>query len=239
VNLVLFEQGELDAPLAPDDPRARHVRETLKRTTGGSFDCGVVDGPRGRATIDADTPEGMRLVFTWSKEPPPLPPLWLIIGLPRPQTVRKVLREVTALGVARIMFFTSERSESSYAASSVWRSEEIRRHLKNGAAQAFCTRLPEVCQVDSLEAAVELTTAAAHKFALDIYEAGAPLAEFDAGGVPVVLAVGSERGWTGRERALLRATEYTLVHLGPRVLRTETASVAGLTLLRAKMGLLG
>ena len=54
----------------------------------------------------------------------------------------------------------------------------------------------------------------------------------------ITLAVGSERGWTGAERDLLRENGYTLAALGERVLRTETASIAGTALCLAGMGLI-
>ena len=44
--------------------------------------------------------------------------------------------------------------------------------------------------------------------------------------------------FNGADRTALRAHGFTLVHLGPRVLRSETAVVAALTLIRAKLGLL-
>jgi RsmE family RNA methyltransferase len=53
-----------------------------------------------------------------------------------------------------------------------------------------------------------------------------------------VLALGPERGWGPADRAALRAHGFTLVHLGPRVLRSETAVVAALTLVRAQLGLI-
>ena len=51
-----------------------------------------------------------------------------------------------------------------------------------------------------------------------------------------VLALGADRGWSGAERDLLRQNSFTLVHLGKRVLRTETACCAAITLLKAKLG---
>jgi RsmE family RNA methyltransferase len=58
------------------------------------------------------------------------------------------------------------------------------------------------------------------------------------GETPVVLALGPERGWGPADRAALRAHGFTLVHLGTRVLRSETAVIAALTLVRARLGLL-
>jgi RsmE family RNA methyltransferase len=54
----------------------------------------------------------------------------------------------------------------------------------------------------------------------------------------VVLAFGAERGWSAAERALLRESGFTFAHLGERVLRTETACLVAITLIRAKLGLI-
>jgi RsmE family RNA methyltransferase len=53
---------------------------------------------------------------------------------------------------------------------------------------------------------------------------------------PVILALGAERGWTAAERDLLRANHFTLAHLGPRVLRTETACVASIAIVKSSLG---
>ncbi len=50
---------------------------------------------------------------------------------------------------------------------------------------------------------------------------------------PLALAFGPERGWSGPERALLRAAGFELAHLGPRVLRTETAVVAAVSVAKS------
>ena len=52
----------------------------------------------------------------------------------------------------------------------------------------------------------------------------------------VTLALGPERGWSAAERNLLRSQGFTLVHLGTRVLRVETAVVAAVTLVRSARG---
>ncbi len=236
MNLILFERDELTRPLPATDPRTRHVRQVLRRRPGDWFDCGLVDGPPGRARIEQDDTRGLHLSFVWHGEPPPLAPLWLLVGLPRPQTARRILHEAAALGVAGLRFFPTYKGEPSYAASSLWQSGEARRHLLAGVAQAFSTRLPDLAVVDSLATAVA-ADAFSTRVALDNYEAAEPLAHFETATLPAALAIGPERGWSAQERNALRAAGFTLTHLGPRVLRTETACVAGLTLLQAHLGL--
>lgn len=230
MNIILFEPGEAAATLPLADPRARHILEVLRRQPGDSFDAGLVNGPRGRATLTGVSKSEIQLSFAWGAEPPPLAPLALLVGLPRPQTARKVLLEATTLGVSSIDFILSERGEPSYAQSSLWSSGEWRRHLLTGAEQAFCTRLPAVSWDKRMETALALLPADSQRIALDNYESPVRLGSLRLSAPSIVLALGSERGWSPRERELLRAAGFHFAHLGERVLRTETAVVAATTL---------
>jgi RsmE family RNA methyltransferase len=245
VNLILFEPGEIDRPLPRRDPRAIHLLTVLRRGVGDSFDAGLIDGPRGRGTLTTIGPDALSLAFAWGAEPPPLDPLILILGLPRPQTARDVLRDATSLGVVAMHFVTVDKGEPSYARSTLWSSGEWRRHLIAGAAQAFDTRLPAVTHGGSLLATVGRLPEGARRIALDNYEAGIALerlalarpSEPKSADRPVVaLAVGAERGWSAPERAVLKGSGFTFAHLGTRVLRTETAVTVAIALIRAKLG---
>jgi RsmE family RNA methyltransferase len=246
LNLVLFEPAEISKPLSRSDPRACHVLDVLRRNPGDSFDAGLVNGPRGKATLTAVKLEALTLTFAWGEAPPPLSPLTLLIGLPRPQTARKILQDATALGAGAIHFVATERTEPSYADSTLWSSGEWRRHLLAGAAQAFCTRLPEVTFAREITEAIAALPPQTIRVALDNYEAPASLASTlkqftTANSAPpasptVVLALGSERGWAAAERDLLRANGFALAHLGSRVLRTETACIAAIAIVKSTLG---
>jgi len=242
VNLILFEPAELSRPLPRADRRAAHVLGVLRRQTGDTFDAGVIDGPRGTATLTAVGPETIAFTFVATQPPPPPEPVTLLVGLPRPQTARDILRDATTLGVRALHFDRTEKGEPSYAQSSLWTAGEWRRHILAGAEQAFATRLPRVTHGTALRdllADPAALPAGATRLALDNYEAPVALAAVPlAAAVPLVLALGSERGWSAAERTALRAAGFACVHLGARVLRTETAVVAALTLARARLGLL-
>ena len=240
MNLILFEPAELTVPLAHIDPRAEHILKTLRRRIGDTFDVGLVDGPIGKGTLDAISATTLTLTFTWGPPPAPADPITLLLGLPRPQTARDILRDATTLGVGALHFVATERSDPNYAAATLWTSGEWRRHCLAGAAQAFATRLPAVTSNHTLATALAaLPAATTQRLALDNYEATYPLSECHIiGDTSVVLALGPERGWGPADRAALRAHGFTLVHLGNRVLRSETAVIAALTLARARLGLL-
>lgn len=241
MNLVLFARAELDRPIPPSDARANHLREVLRRGEGEEFDLGVIDGPRGKGRITSLPGDGsVQFTAVLGAEPPPLPALQLIIGLPRPQTARKILQECTALGVGALHFVATGRADPNYAQSTLWSSGEWRMHLIEGAQQAFCTRLPAVTSGRPLAASLIGLPPDSVRLALDNYESCAGLADV---AIPAplqahtaILALGPERGWAPADRVALRAAGFTLVHLGPRILRAETACVAAISILKARLG---
>jgi 16S rRNA (uracil1498-N3)-methyltransferase len=239
VNLVLFTVDEIAAPLPRGDARARHLLEVLRRAPGSEFDAGLVNGPRGKGRIETVRDDALELSFTWNDAPPPLDSITLLIGLPRPQTARDILRDATTLGVHAIHFVAAEKAEPSYAQSTLWRDGEWRRHALAGAEQAFSTQIPDVTAAHTLASALALLAPDTTRLALDNYEASRALA--DRGVMrhqALVLALGPERGWGPRDRAELRTAGFELVHMGSRVLRLETAVVVALTLAKAARGTL-
>jgi 16S rRNA (uracil1498-N3)-methyltransferase len=239
VNLILFEPDEIDRPLPGTDRRAVHLREVLRRRPGDTFDAGIINGPRGKGTLVATGPAALTLAFTWGAAPAPLEPIQLVLGLPRPQTARDILRDATTLGVAAMHFVRTEKGEAGYAHSTLWSSGEWRRQLIAGAEQAFDTRLPEVTWGRPLAEVIGCLPPGAARIALDHYAAGTGLAQhrLPPGAPPgAVLAFGPERGWSDAERSALRSAGFVLAHLGTRVLRMETAVTVAVALVKAEMG---
>ena len=238
LNIILFQPEEVELPLSSTDPRACHILGVLRLKPAATFDAGLIDGPRGVGTLVSINQDSLTLSFAWGNSPPPLCPIHLLIGLPRPQTARDILRDATTLGVASLRFIRSERGERSYFDSSLWKSDDWKKCVINGASQAFCTRLPEVTCGENLSEAIALLSLETNRVALDNYEAPISLAEFNpAIFMATAIALGSERGWSPDERTALRNAGFIFAHLGPRVLRTETACVAAVTLVKAKLGL--
>lgn len=237
MNIILFRPHEVELPLPRQDHRAGHILDVLRRRPGDTFDVGLINGPRGKATLVSVENELLLITFAWGEHPPPSDPLTLVIGLPRPQTARDILRDATTLGVAALHFVCTDKGEPSYARSKLWQSGEWERHVIAGAEQAFCTRLPAVTHDRALSEILPGLSADSARIALDNYEAPAALGTCNLLGYKsAVLALGAERGWSEAEREQLRSAGFAFAHLGPRVLRTETACIAAITLLKARLG---
>ncbi len=195
MNLILFEPEETGRPLPRTDPRAIHMIDVLRRQAGDTVDVGIVNGPRGKATLVQRGEIALNLSFTWDATVPPAEPITLIVGLPRPQTVRDILRDTTTLGIGALHFVQTEKGDPNYAQSTLWSSGEWRRFLVAGAEQAFTTRLPEVRYGGSLRETVANLPADTTRIALDNYEARVALGSYPVEQArSVVLAVGGERG---------------------------------------------
>lgn len=235
MNLILFEPHETTTALLRSDPRGLHILEVLRRQVGDSFDAGLIDGPRGKATLEGIDADVLRLRFEWGETPDPLEPITLVLGMPRPQTARKVLEEATTMGVEAMHFVATDRGDSGYARSRLWTGGEWRRRLIAGAEQAFSTHLPRLSYDATLSQVIAALPPGGCRLALDNYESARRLGEV-AVVAPVILAIGGERGWSEGERGLLRDAGFELVNLGERVLRVETACVAAISLARAGLG---
>ncbi|MCB1120693.1 MAG: 16S rRNA (uracil(1498)-N(3))-methyltransferase [Verrucomicrobiae bacterium] len=235
MNLILFKPEEIERPLPSNDPRWKHIREVLKVKVGESFDVGQIQGLRGKAQLKEVGRGELKLEFSWLEETPPLFPINLWVSFCRPQTCRRILQECTSLGVKHIRFFDTEKCEPAYRQSKLWTTDEWQRLLIRGAEQAFCTRLPEVKLATSLEKELMVQPDPGLRIALDNYEGVKSLGHLSNPTSEITLALGGERGWSNQERERLSEAGFTLMDLGPRVLRTDTACIAAISIIRHQL----
>lgn len=235
MNLVLLTAAEARDGLPLTDLRASHLLKTVGVSIGQTFHLGLAQGLRGLATVTALAP---RLTFSiaWEKTVQARLPLTVLIGLPRPQTAKKVLHDLASLGAARLIFFTADKGDPGYLASSLWKDGEYIEHLTKGTEQACSTLVPELQRVAALTEALALVNTHDWKVALDPYEATGPLGfATHPNATAGALAVGPERGWSDKERTLLRTHGFMLQHLGDRILRVEAACLVGGALMLAQL----
>jgi len=256
MNLILFEPGESQSPdaavgdgaffLSRRDERAVHLLKVLHKKEGDSFDAGILGGKLGTGLIRQISEQGIACSLTLDTEPPSRTPLRLGVGFPRPIQLRRLLRDCASLGLEAVDLVSTELGEKSYRDTKLLDDGGARAALIEGAIQARDTRLPELAVYPSLEKWLEgepHTKTRRHKeellVAADNVEPQGSFSGIAAGGFSsAVLAVGSERGWSSRERALLENAGFVRRSIGTRALRTETACIAAVVLLMEKMGLL-
>ena len=255
MNIILFEEDERFLPSS--DERCAHIRKILKKKKGDEFAAGLIDGATGRAVITQDDASGIAFSFEAEEPPAPLYPIRLLIGFPRPIQLKRLLRAAASLGVSGALLCGTDLGEKSYMKSGLLEGGGAKAALVAGAMQAGFSAIPSIEKADTLDAAlalIESSFPAARKLLLDMaaMDGGPPpVLGSDACGkndainkkitadAPLFLAIGSERGWTERERALFAAFGWQARSLGPRILRTETAADAACAIALSAYGLWG
>jgi RsmE family RNA methyltransferase len=228
VNLLLLEPSELgpDGTARLTGRRARHVREVLRCEVGETVAVGLVGGRAGTAEVEACDEAGLVLRPSLDRPPPTPSPVTLLLALPRPKILRKVLQATAAMGVKRLVLLGSWKVEKAYWGSPLLAPEALRLELLLGLEQGRDTVLPEVLQRRFFKPFVEDELDGLFgpaRLLLDL-AATAPLASRlppDHGGV--TLAIGPEGGWTPYEAGELARRGFLPTSLGPRPLRVDQA----------------
>ena len=215
------------AEIAASPAQAHHLGNVLRRGSGdpvrlfnaqdGEFDAAVVALRKDRGSFRL----GARL-----RAPSPEPPLTLLIAALKRDAMDWLVEKATELGVTRIQPVLTHRSVASHA------NTERLAAIARGAAEQ-CERLG----VPRMDAALPLHVI------LDGWGAEPLLVAAERRDAPPIRAcaraflVGPEGGFTPGELDDLAARPFvSLCRLGPRILRAETAAVAGLAALQALGG---
>lgn len=163
----------------------------------------------------------------------------LLQGLPKGDKLDWVLQKSTELGVSAVWPVVTARSVARPRPEALGvRHARWQRIVEEAARQSGRTDVPEVAGLRPLDAAVRALPPDLRLLVLDEEEHARRLGEA-AGDGPVALVVGPEGGLDREEVEALRAAGAVSVSLGPLVLRTETASLAALAVLRHLDGVLG
>jgi RsmE family RNA methyltransferase len=240
MNLILLDPSEKEGSFSPEDRRYSHLRAVLKAKEGDHFRAGIVNGPLGHLKVLRITQDKIAYHFSPEKEPPPPYPLEIILGAVRPLVARRLLKDLTSLGVRAIHMVSTDLSEKSYLESSLWKKNEYIKNLREGAEQAETTLLPVLCQYKKLDRCLSGFSLPIRKIVLDPTAEQLFWRQLESEQEtrdlinPVALAVGPERGWSERERNLFHEAGFHFRRLGTRILRTEAAALiaAGICVVR-------
>lgn len=239
MNIILFEQLEDKNTLSLTDERGRHIKKILKLKAGDTFSAGVVNSVKGLATITDISSKEVEFTFkAEAKEESKLHPLTLIIAFVRPICMKRILREAVCLGVERIILSGADLTEKSYAKANLYVKKEYKKVLIDGAMQAADTCISRVIIVKNVDEAIKKIDNDYDKLLLDNILKGESLSSYKPTKNKSVIAIGPERGFSDRERSLFIENGFKSYTIGSRVLRSETASCAAITLTLSKMNLI-
>ncbi|HEY2031600.1 MAG TPA: 16S rRNA (uracil(1498)-N(3))-methyltransferase [Myxococcales bacterium] len=228
MNLLLLR----DEDFLPDGTarligrRLLHAREVLRLAEGDAVRAGRLHGPTGEAVVVRLTHEELVLRVQLAEPPPPRCGVDLLLAMPRPKALRKVLPAVASLGVDRLVLVNAARVEKSYFSSKVL--DEAFELFCEGLEQARDTTPPELQIRERFRPFVEDELDAMFPSGTRLLAHPAAESLMPRQGGRVVLAIGPEGGWVPFEVELLTAHGFTPVSLGPRPLRVEVAVACAL-----------
>lgn len=235
MNCLLLPAANFSQSMAHIDSLAQmtHVTDVLGATVGDSLKIGQLGGHLGTAIIDDISADRIQLrEIALTIVPPPKLDLTVILALPRPKVLRRLIMDMTALGVRNIILINSVRTQKSY-----WQSPMLARldeFVLEGLQQGVDTISPKISLQkrfkpfveDELARLITDRAVVAHPYgsqSFGQYLEKQYLQNKAASVLPTVVCIGAEGGWIDYEVALLTAQGCTPVHIGQRILRTEAA----------------
>lgn len=232
MNLVLLNESDFTSTdrVTLTDRRFHHIKNVHKVSLGDTLRVGLLDGFLGEAVVEAISEHEVLLRVNLTEPPVPALPATLILALPRPKMLKRILETVAAMGVKEIYLINSYRVDKSYWSTPWLKPEKVDELFRLGLEQSGDTRLPKLHLRKRFKPFVEdeLPAIAADTRALIAHPYNAstcPAAKDE----PTTLAIGPEGGFIAYEVEKLEAIGFTAFHLGRRILRVETAIPATLS----------
>ena len=159
--------------------------------------------------------------------PPKRLPVHLILAIPRPIMLKRVLAQAASLGVETISLVRSKRVEKSFLDSSIVKGENFTPYLIKGLEQAVDTIPPEVNIYRCFKPFIELSKCnEPDRFKIIAHPLGGTTlkqAVTTAARKQVTIAIGPEGGWIDYEIEQFIKAGFSLVTIGERILRVDTA----------------
>jgi len=226
VNLLLFSAADrLDEQrICVADYRHKHLLEVLQAQVGQQLRVGELDGQTGYGQVLEISQQQVILAVTLDEAPPAKLPLRLVLALPRPKMLRRIVRSVAELGIAELHLIHSLRVEKSYWQTPVLQAPTLREYLVQGLEQSRDTVLPTVSCHRRFKPFVEdvLPDLTKDRLALLAHPGNYPPAPHELRR-EALLVIGPEGGFIPYEVDKLETAGCQTVSLGPRILRVENA----------------
>ena len=254
MNLILLHDSDFITPnrVRLSGRRFTHIKDVLKAECSKILTVGKINGLMGQGIVVGERifpplfyKEGVRgsfieLEVKFDQKPPQALALTLVLALPRPPMLKRILFSSAQLGVKKIIILNFNRVEKSLWNSSSLKPQAITEQLVLGLEQAKDTVMPEVILKKGFKPFVEdeLPALIKGKLALVAHPdsrsilpitcsafRGSSLSRNKAIGNidrQILLVVGPEGGIIDYEIELLKAAGCQPIDLGPRILRTET-----------------
>ena len=212
--------------------QAAHLARVLRAEPGQIFDV-VADGLLRRAEITSVSAHEVVFALHEELEADAALPVHLLLAVFKFDHLEWGIEQATELGAARITPVLARRTEKHLSQAAAKRVERWRRIVREAAQQSRRSDVPEVDDPQTLKVALQSVSAETRLLLAETEQENTIAAALEGASQSVALAVGPEGGWTAEEMQLFTEHGWKHVTLGPRILRAETAAIAGLAICSA------
>jgi 16S rRNA (uracil1498-N3)-methyltransferase len=209
--------------------RARSLANGEKWRDGNELRVALLGGERGRARVVHFSRDMIELEVVHTQPSTPLRSIDVIVGLSRPQTVKKVIQAAVMAGVRSLHLVCTENGERSYLDAHLLRPEALEQEVVKALEQIWEGSHPVIKVHKNFKyfTVHHLTGFGGGEHSLNLVASpgGRLLSCTDLSGEvgSMVLAIGPEAGWTQQEISCFVGCGFVAVGLGPRVVRVEVA----------------
>ena len=161
--------------------------------------------------------------------------IWLLVAPVKKDRLDYLAQKATEMGVGRLMPVMTARAQGGKTV----KLDKLQANAIEAAEQCEILTVPEISEVIHLDNILaDWPQDRTLIFCDEEAQAGQGLAALDTlKGKKLAVLIGPEGGFDAAERAMLKArTDTHALSLGPRILRTDTAVVAALALIQARLG---
>lgn len=203
--------------------RLEHIKEVHGAVKGDSLRVGKLNGKLGEGEILSIDDKRIAMKIKLYEDPPQPSDIQLVMAMPRPKVFRRMLQDMTTMGIKKINVIKTWKVEKSFWESPVLDEEKLRESMILGLEQAKDTILPEIRVYKRFKPFVEdeLPDIIRGTECLLGHPGGDSSCE-KSEGKKVTLAIGPEGGFTPYEVEMFRNQGFKVFSLGERILRVET-----------------
>lgn len=224
MNIVLLDPRQTESPIWMISAKRQleHLRTHVNVQVGDSLKVGIREGKRYLTEVLSVTEQQIQLQPIHEETVPKKLPVTLIVAMPRPKVLRRLVMDSVTIGVEKIILLHSYRVDKSY-----WQTpflQQLNQYIDLGLEQAGDTIAPKIEVYKRFKPFVEDILPTLIRADCPAYVAHPYVEMKMPAGIQqgCTVVIGPEGGFIPYEIDLLIKNGCQAVSLGNRIIRTET-----------------
>ena len=224
MNIVLLDPRQTESPIWTISAKRQleHLRTHVNVQVGDTLKVGIRGGKRYLTEVLSVTEQQIQLQSIHEEIVPKKLPVTLIVAMPRPKVLRRLVMDSVTLGVEKIILLHSYRVDKSY-----WQTpflQQLNQYIDLGLEQAGDTIAPKIEVYKRFKPFVEDILPTLIRADCPAYVAHPYVEMKMPAGIQqgCTMIIGPEGGFIPYEIDLLIKNGCQAVSLGNRIIRTET-----------------